>query len=86
MKHFFLGLILWIQFGLAWALGPDAPWALLNHRAFTPVEGAPTGAYALAQTSDGMLWIGSGMGLTRFDGVSFVAYPTAGEDPLPSMS
>lgn len=54
----------------------------LNHRAFMVVDGAPTDIAALAQTPDGTLWIGGRTGLTRFDGVSFVPYPAAGEEPL----
>lgn len=84
MKHFFLGLIVWFHFGLAWAQGLDPPLQKLNHRAFTPTDGAPSVAYALAQTSDGTLWIGSSTGLTRFDGVRFAPYPADGEDSLPS--
>src|SRR5262245_45763699 len=34
-------------------------------------EGTP---YAIAQTTDGYLWIGTQVGLLRFDGVRFVAW------------
>jgi ligand-binding sensor domain-containing protein len=34
-------------------------------------QGAPTSVFALAQTSDGFLWLGSPTGLYRFDGVRF---------------
>ena len=36
-------------------------------------DGVPLGIYALAQTPDGFLWIGSDAGLHRFDGVRFDA-------------
>src|SRR5262245_54332284 len=36
-----------------------------------PLEGTP---FALAQTTDGYLWIGTQAGLLRFDGVRFVAW------------
>jgi signal transduction histidine kinase/ligand-binding sensor domain-containing protein len=39
-----------------------------------------SGILALAQTRDGYLWLGSGSGLARFDGVRFVAY-TANQTP-----
>ena len=39
------------------------------------MEGAPSNVFALAQTTDGTLWIGGGTGLTRFDGVRFVLLP-----------
>jgi signal transduction histidine kinase/ligand-binding sensor domain-containing protein len=49
-------------------------------------DGAPSDIVALAQTTDGTLWIGGRTGLTRFDGVRFVPYPGAGEDPLGSTN
>jgi signal transduction histidine kinase/ligand-binding sensor domain-containing protein len=58
----------------------------LNHRAFTAMEGAPSDIYTLAQTLDGTLWIGGRTGLTRFDGVRFVAYPGPSDEPLPSTN
>ena len=58
----------------------------LNHRAFTRLEGAPSDLYALAQTADGMLWLGSQTGLTRFDGMKFINYPEQSDDPLPSIN
>jgi signal transduction histidine kinase/ligand-binding sensor domain-containing protein len=54
----------------------------LNHRVFTAAEGAPNDIGALAQAPDGTLWIGGRTGLTRFDGVRFVPYPSASEEPL----
>lgn len=49
------------------------PWTLdrYQHVAWTGKGGAPTGVAALAQTSDGYLWIGTDHGLYRFDGVHF---------------
>ena len=46
------------------------------HTVWGDKEGAPTGILALAQTSDGYLWIGAVDGLYRFDGVSFERYQT----------
>jgi signal transduction histidine kinase/ligand-binding sensor domain-containing protein len=46
------------------------------HTAWGDKEGAPSGILALAQTSDGYLWIGTIDGLYRFDGVSFELYRT----------
>nr|WP_298721108.1 sensor histidine kinase [uncultured Steroidobacter sp.] len=54
----------------------------LNHRVFTPMDGAPTDIVALAQTGDGTLWMGGRTGLARFDGVRFVAYPGRSEEAL----
>jgi signal transduction histidine kinase/ligand-binding sensor domain-containing protein len=39
---------------------------------------------AIAQTADGYLWIGTGAGLVRFDGVRFVAWTPPGGKRLPS--
>lgn len=58
----------------------------LNHRMFARTEGAPSDIDALAQTPDGTLWIGGRSGLVRFDGVRFVPYPGAGEQPLRSTN
>jgi|tagenome__1003787_1003787.scaffolds.fasta_scaffold20978193_2 signal transduction histidine kinase/ligand-binding sensor domain-containing protein len=41
------------------------------HTAWTSRDGAPADVYALAQTSDGFLWLGATGGLFRFDGVHF---------------
>src|SRR6202453_2639792 len=59
----------------------------LNHMSWTAREGAPSEIAGLGQTPDGMLWIGSGSGLYRFDGTSFSLFrPASGEPPLPRIS
>ncbi|HET9832895.1 MAG TPA: two-component regulator propeller domain-containing protein [Vicinamibacterales bacterium] len=55
----------------ALALNPERTIAQLHHTAWTPKEGAPTEIVALAQTADGFLWLATGAGLFRFDGVTF---------------
>jgi signal transduction histidine kinase/ligand-binding sensor domain-containing protein len=56
------------------------------HQAWTTRDGAPPANIALAQAPDGYLWLGSGTGLYRFDGVAFSRYqPPAGEH-LPSAN
>jgi signal transduction histidine kinase/ligand-binding sensor domain-containing protein len=72
--------------GTVWPRTADTGLEQLNHRSFTWAEGAPTNIYALAQTSDGTLWIGAGTGLTRFDGIHFVPYPGPAEQPLLSSN
>jgi signal transduction histidine kinase/ligand-binding sensor domain-containing protein len=72
--------------GVAWSRDTESTLQQLNHRTFTAAEGAPGLIYALAQTTDGTLWLGTGTGLVRFDGVRFVAYPGPGDDPLPSLN
>jgi len=78
-----LGMILSTS-GAAGALNADLPLQQLNHRAFTSADGAPSLIYTLAQTSDGILWIGGENGLTRFDGARFMPYPGPSEEPLRS--
>ena len=57
----------------------------MAHMSWTRRDGAPNDITALAQTSDGYLWIGSRLGLFRFDGLEFASYPFTSADPkLPS--
>jgi signal transduction histidine kinase/ligand-binding sensor domain-containing protein len=45
--------------------------AQLHHTAWSTRDGAPAQVESLAQTSDGMLWLGTATGLFRFDGIAF---------------
>ncbi len=47
-----------------------------HHTAWGMKQGAPADIWALAQTPDNFLWLGTGMGLYRFDGISFERMPT----------
>jgi ligand-binding sensor domain-containing protein len=58
----------------------------LIHRVFTVADGAPPDIAAIAQTSDGTLWIGGRTGLARFDGARFMPYPQSGDDTLTSTN
>src|SRR5215813_2737390 len=52
----------------------------LYHTGWTYIEGAPSQVNALAQTTDGYLWLGTATGLFRFDGIQFQAYePQSGQ-------
>lgn len=44
------------------------------HQSWTIRDGAPSAVCAIAQASDGYLWLGTGTGLYRFDGVQFARY------------
>ena len=55
----------------AFALDPDRAIAELQHTAWTTANGAPAGVWCLTQSSDGYLWLGTGLGLYVFDGVHF---------------
>jgi signal transduction histidine kinase/ligand-binding sensor domain-containing protein len=59
----------------------------LNHTSWTAREGAPSEIAGLGQTPDGILWVGGGGGLFRFDGNTFSLFnPAPGEPPLPRIS
>src|SRR3954466_958591 len=52
----------------------------LYHTGWTYNEGAPGQVHALAQTTDGYLWLGTATGLFRFDGIRFEPYkPQSGQ-------
>jgi ligand-binding sensor domain-containing protein/signal transduction histidine kinase len=56
------------------ALSPNLSLQQLDHSSWTIRSGAPSGINALAQTTDGYLWLGTTSGLYRFDGVTFELY------------
>jgi ligand-binding sensor domain-containing protein len=58
----------------------------LDHAVWTIREGAPPGIAALAQSADGVLWVGAQAGLYRFDGVRFEAFELPSSQSLPSLS
>ena len=43
----------------------------MNHTVFTPRDGAPAEIIDIIEGHDGYLWLGTSVGLTRFDGVRF---------------
>ena len=85
-------------FGLAWALvlalvcacaahalEPSTPLANLNRQGWVMENGLPQNTiHALAQTADGFLWLGTEVGLVRFDGVNFATFDEHSKPALPS--
>jgi signal transduction histidine kinase/ligand-binding sensor domain-containing protein len=65
------------------ALDPTRSIAQLHHTAWTIADGIPANIWAIAQTPDGYLWLGSVNGLYRFDGVRVERMAV---DKLPSPS
>src|SRR3974377_192819 len=65
----------------AFALNPSLEVSQYGHAAWTARDGFSVGAiFAMAQTPDGYLWLGSEFGLYRFDGLHSVQWqPSAGQ-------
>ena len=69
------------------ALDPHQPLSQLYHSSWNARQGVNGSVTALAQTTDGYLWVGTTDGLLRFDGVSFEHYhPENGSFPATSVS
>jgi len=64
----------------AHAIDPTEYLFELHHTKWTTREGAPGQISAIAQTSDGYLWLGTSIGLFRFDGESFEQPRFSGAD------
>ena len=54
-------------------IGP--PLRGFHHSAWKPSDGAPVDIWSIVQAQDGELWLGTGAGLYRFDGVQFRRHP-----------
>ena len=73
------GLLTWQS--SAFALNPSLEVSQYAHTAWRVRDGFSLGTvFAMAQTPDGYLWLGSEFGLFRFDGVRFIPWePPAGQ-------
>ncbi|HEY3706471.1 MAG TPA: two-component regulator propeller domain-containing protein [Terracidiphilus sp.] len=66
------------------ALEPTTPLANLNRQSWVMENGLPQNTVqALAQTPDGYLWLGTEVGLVRFDGNSFMLLDEHSKPALP---
>ena len=74
--------------GHALALDRSLTLAQIHHTAWSTRAGAPAQVESLAQTDDGLLWLGSATGLFRFDGAQFERFqpPHGQEGPTGSVS
>ncbi len=69
------------------ALNPSLDISQYAHTAWTVRDGFSLGnIYAIAQTPDGYIWLGSEFGLFRFDGVRFTPWQPAGGLPLAELN
>ncbi|GAA0308986.1 sensor histidine kinase [Sphingomonas oligophenolica] len=75
-----LSLSLLLAAVAAQALPADRTLGQMTHTRWTANDGTPAPVQALAQTRDGFLWIGSGTGLYRFDGLTFERITTIGPE------
>lgn len=68
-------------------LAQDQKIPQMVHTSWTGKDGAPQSINGLAQTPDGILWIGSAGGLFSFDGLKFAAFrPKSGSPSLPTST
>jgi len=58
----------------------------LYHTSWTLKDGAPTEIFAIAQTIDGYLWLGTTTGLVRFDGIHFENYESPFGQAFPARN
>ena len=66
------------------ASDPSLDVSQLAHTAWSARDGSFRGAIiSIGQTSDGYLWLGTGFGLLRFDGVRFLEWRPRKGDSLP---
>src|SRR6185295_8927697 len=69
----------------AFALDPSLDVSHYAHTTWSIREGFSKGIInAIAQTSDGYLWLGTEFGVLRFDGVRSVPWQPPKDQPLPS--
>src|ERR1700742_5329827 len=71
--------------GVVDAVNPDWSLGEYAHEAWTLSDGTiPARPFAIAQGKDGFIWVGTGNGLLRFDGVRFLSWPAGDGEALPS--
>lgn len=79
-------ILVGLLFSAAAALDPSLKISQFHHKSWSARDGAPGQVIALAQTQDGLLWLGTQTGLFRFDGLEFERFqPIGGEFLSPNI-
>lgn len=78
-------IVLAVIIGSAHAGGLERTIRQFHHTIWTARDGAPPEIWALDQGPDGFLWLGTGSGLYRFDGMQFEPFHPASGERLASV-
>src|SRR4029077_890578 len=81
-----LGLLCFFAVSAAWGVDPDRRISQYGHTAWRGLDGFVRHPTAIAQTTDGYLWVGTQSGLMRFDGVRFTRWISPKGEALPGRS
>lgn len=76
----------WVLTGTAWALDPHRHVTQFGHSAWRTQDGFISRSVAVAQTTDGFIWIATQGGLVRFDGVTFTPWSPPPGESLPASN
>ena len=78
-------LLCFLAVSSVWAVDPSRHISQYAHTAWRIADGVFNGSpFAVTQTTDGYLWIGTRTGLLRFDGIRFVPWTSPDGKYLPS--
>ena len=80
-----ISMFLLLSVTMARAINPPRNIHQLVHRSWGERDGYPGQPWAMAQTRDGFLWLGTLDGLFRFDGIHFERYVSRSGDELPEV-
>jgi ligand-binding sensor domain-containing protein len=84
-SHFLSLLLFLFAVSSLWAVDPSRHISQYGHTAWRIQDGVFNGSpFAVTQTTDGYLWIGTRAGLLCFDGVRFVPWTSPDGKYLPS--